>query len=223
MIRALVFDFDGLILDTESALIRSYADVHAAHGVPFDEPRFLRAVGHADYAFDPWAAFGPSAAHAALEAERQETKKGRLELLAPLPGVISLIDEARAAGLPLAIASNSEHSWVEPHLARLGLLGHFSFLACRDDVPSPKPEPDLYKLVLNRFGLRGHEAVAFEDSHTGSVAAKRAHLHTVVAPGPSTAHHDFKHVDLVVGSLAEVTLPGLIARFVQPPSSSQRL
>ena len=213
MIRALVFDFDGLILDTESALIRSYADVHAAHGVAFDEALFFRAVGHVDFTFDPWIAFGPAAIHADLEAERQVLKQGRLELLTPLPGVIALLDEARAAGLHVALASNSEHTWVEPHLARLGLLDRFAFLACREDVPSPKPEPDLYKLVLNHLGLRPHEAVAFEDSHTGSLAAKRAHLHTVVAPGPSTAHHDFAHVDLLVKSLAEVTLATLRHRF----------
>lgn len=213
MIRAFVFDFDGLILDTESALIRSYADVHAAHSVPFDEAVFLRAVGHVDFSFDPWLAFGPIAVHAELEAKRQQLKKGRLELLTPLPGVIELLDEARAAGLNVAIASNSEHAWVEPHLKRLGIFDRFSFLACREDVPSPKPEPDLYKLVLNQFGLRAHEAVAFEDSHTGSVAAKRAGIHTVVAPGPSTAHHDFKHVDLLAKSLAEVTLASLRQRF----------
>jgi HAD superfamily hydrolase (TIGR01509 family) len=216
MLRALIFDFDGLILDTESALIRSYADVHAAHGVAFDEALFIRAVGHVDFKFDPWAAFGPSAVHAELEAQRQHTKKGRLEQLAPLPGVVALLDEARAAGLPLAIASNSEHTWVEPHLARLGLLERFTFVACREDAPSPKPEPDLYKLVLNQFGLRAHEAVAFEDSHTGSIAAKRAGLFTVAAPGPSTQHHDFAHVDLRVSSLAEVTLTNLRARFIAP-------
>ncbi len=213
MIRAFVFDFDGLILDTESALIRSYADVHAAHNIAFDEALFFRAVGHVDFTFDPWVAFGPTAVHATLEAERQVVKKGRLELLPILPGVIELLDEARIAGLHVAIASNSEHAWVEPHLKRLGIFDRFAFLACREDVPSPKPEPDLYKLVLQNFGLRGHEAVAFEDSHTGSIAAKRAGLHTVAAPGPSTAHHDFAHVDLRVASLAEVNLASLRQRF----------
>jgi HAD superfamily hydrolase (TIGR01509 family) len=213
MIRALIFDFDGLILDTESALIRSYADIHDAHGVPFDHPRFLRAVGHADFTFDPWADFAADHNRVALESERQHTKKGRLELLAPLPGVIALLDEARATALPVAVASNSEHAWVEPHLARLGLLDRFAFIACREDVRAPKPEPDLYKLVLENLGLRGHEAVAFEDSHAGSLAAKRAHLWCVAAPGPSTAHHDFAHTDLRVTTLADVTLATLRTRF----------
>ena len=66
---------------------------------------------------------------------------------------------------------------------------------------------------MNRFGLRGHEAIAFEDSHTGSLAAKRANLWTVAAPNISTAHHDFAPADLQVASLADVTLDGLIAQF----------
>jgi beta-phosphoglucomutase-like phosphatase (HAD superfamily) len=102
---------------------------------------------------------------------------------------------------------------VDGHLARLGLFERFEFIACRDDAHSPKPEPDLYRLVLNRFGIRGHEAIAFEDSHAGSLAAKRANLWVVAAPNESTAHHDFSHVDLRVTSLADVTLASLIARF----------
>ena len=213
MISALIFDFDGLILDTESSLIGAYADIHAAHDVPFDEALFLRSVGHADYAFDPWHAFEKRADRVALETQRRESNRARDENLQILPGVTALFDAARAADLLLGLASNSPHLHCDRHLKRLGLFERFAFLACRDDVVSPKPEPDLYKLVLNHLGLRGHEAVAFEDSHTGSLAAKRAHLWCVAAPNPSTAHHDFAHVDLVVTSLAEVTVPSLRLRF----------
>ena len=213
MIRALVFDFDGLILDTETPLIDAYAEVHRRHGVAFDRAVFLRSVGHADYAFDPWHGFSPHTDRAALERE-QRTFKDELMLRLPiLPGVIALLDDARAAGLKIGLASNSEHWWVDGHLKRLGLFERFDFIACREDAPSPKPEPDLYKLVLARFGLRGHQAIAFEDSHTGSIAAKRANLWAVAAPNESTAHHDFAHVDLKVTSLAENKLTALIARF----------
>ena len=102
------------------------------------------------------------------------------------------------------------------NVAWLASSSQFDFIACRGDTPSPKPEPDLYKLVLNRFGLRGHEAIAFEDSHTGSLAAKRAHLWTVAVPNESTAHHDFAHADLQVSSLAEVTVAGLVEKFGVP-------
>ena len=130
-----------------------------------------------------------------------------------LPGVVALLEGARQRGLRVGLASNSGRSWCDPHLTRLGLRDHFEFLACREDAPSPKPEPDLYKLVLNQFGLRGHEAIAFEDSHTGSLAAKRANLWVVAAPNESTAHHDFAPADLRVKSLAEVTLENLMTRF----------
>jgi HAD superfamily hydrolase (TIGR01509 family) len=211
--RALIFDFDGLILDTETPLIDAYAAVHARHGVPFDRALFIRSVGVASYSFDPWHGFAPHTDRAALEAERRAAKDDCLLRQPILPGVVALLDAARAEGLHVGLASNSEHSWVEPHLERLGLRDRFEFLACREDAPSPKPEPDLYRLVLNRFGLRGHEAVAFEDSHTGSLAAKRANCRVVAIPNESTAHHDFAHVDWLVTSLADVTLEGLRKRF----------
>ena len=213
MIRALVFDFDGLILDTETPLIDAYARVHAAHGVPFDRALFLRCVGHADFTFDPWHGFSPHADRAALELERRASKDELLSAQPILPGVVALLDAAQARGFQIGLASNSDHAWVDSHLARLGLFERFAFIACREDVPSPKPEPDLYRHVLNRFGLRGHQAIAFEDSHAGSLAAKRANLWAVAVPNESTAHHDFAHVDLRVPSLAAVTLEGLIATF----------
>jgi HAD superfamily hydrolase (TIGR01509 family) len=213
MIRAFVFDFDGLILDTESALIGAYAEIHARHGRPFDRELFLRSVGHADYAFDPWHAFEKRADRAALETERRARNREMDKLLPILPGVVSLLDDARAAGLRLGVASNSVHPHVEGHLGRLGLAGFFEFFACREDVPSPKPAPDLYQLVLAHFGLRGPQAVAFEDSHTGASAAKSAGLWAVAVPNSSTAHHDFSPADLRVKSLAEIKLPELLARF----------
>jgi HAD superfamily hydrolase (TIGR01509 family) len=214
MIRALIFDFDGLILDTETPLIDAYADVHAAHGVAFDRTAFIRAVGHAEFSFDPWHGFSPHTDRAQLEVERRVIKDRLMAQQPILPGVVALLESARAASVRVGMASNSEHTWVDPQLARLGLAPYFGFVACRGDAPSPKPEPDLYKLVLQQFGLRGHEAIAFEDSHTGSLAAKRANLWTVAVPNESTAHHDFSHVDLQVRSLADVSLAALTSRFV---------
>src|ERR1043165_9304671 len=193
MIRALIFDFDGLILDTETPLIDAYEEVHAEHRVPFDRSAFIRSVGHADYAFDPWHGFSPHADRAALELTRRARKDAAMLKQPILPGIVALLEAARKRDLRVALASNSSHDWCEGHLRRLDLHRHFHFFACRGDAPSPKPEPDIYRLVLNHFGLRGHEAIAFEDSHTGALAAKRANLWVVCAPNPSTAHHDFSN------------------------------
>ena len=213
MIRALVLDFDGLILDTESAIIRAYADVHAAHGVPFDAERFLHAVGHADYAFDPWQAFPQPIDRAALDTERRRFNQQRDLELTLLPGVVALLDAAAAHGLRIALASNSRRPHCEGHLTRLGLRDRFDFLACRDEAPLPKPAPDLYMHAVRNLGVRGHEAIAFEDSHTGSLAAKRANLRCVAVPGAATRHHDFTHADLVLASLADCTLADLLKKF----------
>jgi len=213
MIRALIFDFDGLVLDTETALIDAYGDVHAAHGIPFDRSLFIRGVGHADFAFDPWRGFGHAADREALETERRAFNRARSERELVLPGVVPLIDHAKGAGLRIGLASNSGHDHVEGHLGRLGILGHFDCVACREDVASPKPEPDLYRLVLNRFGLGGREAIAFEDSLTGIIAAKRAGLRVVAVPNASTGHHDMSDADLRVGSLADCRLADLMALF----------
>ena len=213
MIAALIFDFDGLIVDTESPLIDAYGEVHARYGVPFERKLFLRNVGHADYTFDPWHAFEKRADRVQLEVERRERHRELDKLLPALPGVIPLLESARAAGLRLGVASNSRHGHVEGHLERLHLLDYFEFLACREDAASPKPEPDLYRLVLNRFGLGGRQAVAFEDSQAGSVAARRAGIWVVAVPNQSTAHHAFDHVDWKINSLAEVRLADLTARF----------
>jgi HAD superfamily hydrolase (TIGR01509 family) len=213
MIRALIFDFDGLILDTETALIDAYGDVYQAHGHPFDRPTFTRSVGHADYAFDPWKTFGRDADRGQLELERRVFNQARNEAQAVLPGVVRMLDEGRAAGLRIGLASNSGPAHVHGHLTRLGLLDRFEFIACRGDVPSPKPEPDLYRHVLNHFGIRGSEAIAFEDSHTGTLAAKRAGVWVVAVPNVSTSHHDFDHVDLRVTSMADCHLADLLAQF----------
>lgn len=213
MIRALVFDFDGLILDTESAQIAAYADVHAEHGLPFDLPLFQRSVGHGELNFDPWRAFGSKADRGALEAKRRERNLERDLELPVLPGVQALLNDARASGLRVALASNSFRPHCQRHLERIALLSHFDFLACRGEAPLPKPAPDLYRLALSQFGLRGFEAIAFEDSHTGSLAAKRANLWCVAAPGPSTAHHEFGHVDRLLPTLADCTLADLMAEF----------
>jgi len=119
----------------------------------------------------------------------------------------------RVAVTERELEARKRRAHVEGHLKRLGLLARFDFLACRGDVASPKPEPDLYRLVLGHFGLRAREAIAFEDSHTGTLAAKRAGLWVVAVPNASTGHHDFGSADLLVESLADCRLADLMERF----------
>ena len=215
MIRALVFDFDGLILDTETALIDAYAQVFHRHGRPFSRQLAHEAVGRTELHFDPWAAFGPRADRAALEAERQQVSQEIIARQPVLPGVREYLHQARTLGLQLGLASNSDHPHVEGHLGRLSLRDHFDYLRCIEDVPAGKPEPHLYRAVIEHFGVAGREAIAFEDSAHGAHAAKRAGLWCVAVPGPSSLHHDLAHADLTLPSLVHCPLPDLLARFAR--------
>ncbi len=218
MIRALIFDFDGLIVDTETPLIDAWAAIHARAGLACPRAGALGLVGHVDIPFDPWTAFGPAADRAGLDAEHRRLTRELTARQPVLPGVRACLEEGRRRGLRLAVASNSSHDHVERHLTRLGLRSVFDFIACREDVAAAKPAPEIYHLVVRQLGLAPHEAVAFEDSGAGTRAARSAGLWTVAVPNPSTHGHDFSAAHLVVASLADPPLEQLLARLAAAAS-----
>jgi HAD superfamily hydrolase (TIGR01509 family) len=214
-IRALVFDFDGLILDTEEPVYRSWLEVYRAHGqdLPFD--RWIEIVGSSTATFDPRG-------HLEEQLGRpltQEVLDGRIErrtqlvLAQPvLPGVAELLDAARGRGLRVAVASSSSCEWVNGHLVRLGLRDRFECVRCRDDVAAVKPAPDLYLASIECLGVDAGEAVAIEDSPNGVAAAKAAGMWCVAVPNGITGGLDLSRADLVLKSLEGVTLAALVAR-----------
>jgi len=220
MIRALVFDFDGLIIDTETPLIDAWAELHQRAGHAYSRDDAHRLVGHVGVEFDPWAAFGPAADRVALDAAHKRLARERVSRQPVLPGVLACLQEARAGGLKLGVASNSSHRHVDGHLARLGLNGLFDLTCCREDIAAVKPAPDLYLAILRRFGVAPAEAIAFEDSSAGVIAARAAGLWVVAVPNPSTHGHDLSPAHLVLPSLAAMPLVQLLARFeaAAPPA-----
>ena len=213
MIRTLVFDFDGLLIDTETPIIDAWVQVHTQAGRACVRQEALDLIGEVDHEYDLWKAFGAEADRHALKQEHRRLTRAFLEKQELLPGVRARLDEARALGLSLAIASNSPHSWIDRHLPRLGLAEYFQTICCRDDVARGKPEPDVYHAVLTASKIAGSEAIAFEDSSAGSLAAKRAGLRCVTVPNDCTRHHDFSHADLLIASLAEISIADLIAKW----------
>ena len=209
MLRALVFDFDGLLVDTETVLIDAWVQIHAEDSITVDGNVLHHIVGHTDVVHDYWSAYAPEIDRTRLE-ERYRLAARALTLAAPpLPGALDLLNAARAAGLRIGLASNSTHAHVEGHLAHRGMLQLFDFIACRDDVTVGKPEPEVYLAALRGLGVNASDAIAFEDSVPGHIAAHRAGLKVVVVPNPSTTHCDFPHAWVKVPSLAHLSLPVL--------------
>jgi HAD superfamily hydrolase (TIGR01509 family) len=215
MIQALIFDFDGLIIDTESAIIEAWKDAYQHCEIEFPSDRFHAIVGHADIPFNPWNDFKdrkdlPMPA-GQLKNHIEESVLKKVEAKPVLPGILQTITTAKDKNLPIAVASNSKHDWVDSHLKRLGLFDLFDAIRCRDDVQKPKPNPDVYLSLVNFFVLGGEDILAFEDSSTGVLAAKKAGLRCVAIPGPSTITGDFSQADLIIQSLEEQPLLDLFA------------
>ena len=215
LIRALVFDFDGLILDTEEPVYRSWLEVYQAHGEELPFERWIQIVGSTTAGFHPQHHLEERLGRP-LPKEVLDRRVGRRTemILAQeaLPGVARHLGEAVAMGLKLGVASSSTNDWVRGHLARLGILESFDCIRCRDDVTNAKPEPDLYISVLECLGVRASEAIAIEDSPNGVLAAKRAGLRCVAIPNSITAGLDLGQADLILGSLAELTLAELLSK-----------
>lgn len=215
MIRAIVLDFDGLILDTEEPIYRSWLEVYQAFGQVLPFERWVQTVGSTNTAFDPRRYLEERLGRPLSQDVLERRLNRRTEMVLanqPLPGVIQRIDEARDLGLKLGVASSSSREWVSGHLDRLGILDRFDCLRCRDDVAHVKPEPDLYLAVVDCLGVVAAEAIAVEDSPNGVAAAKRAGMACVAVPNKITAQLDLSRADLVLNSLADLTVTQLLER-----------
>ena len=213
--QLVVFDFDGLILDTEVPVYDAWQAIYAEHGHTLDFDKWAQCIGTHDV-FDPAvdlaALCGRELDCAALTERHRLDCDALIARESVLPGVREYVQAARRLGVRLGVASSSSRKWVEGHLTRLGLREHFEVVRCRDDVKVVKPDPALYLAVLEATGIPGREAFAIEDSPNGVWAAKRAGMKCVAVPNSLTARLDLAHADLRLTSLAEVSLAELLAR-----------
>jgi len=215
-IGALVFDFDGLILDTETCTYDTTASIFAEHGETLDLAWWHSIIGTADHPH--WSEIladrlGRPIDRAALVAQREVRRLEVLQALPPCAGVVELLDAAVVEGIPAAVASSSGLDWVGGHLERLGLRSRFAAVVTRDDVRGngarTKPAPDLFLMAAEWLGVEPARCVAFEDSPHGVAAARAAGMVVVAVPGPMTAGLDMSAADMMVPSLADVDIAAL--------------
>ncbi|MBB6671773.1 HAD family hydrolase [Cohnella nanjingensis] len=215
MIKAVVFDFDGTIMDTETVAYEAFRSVFREHELELPLALWAQAIGTLNGPFDPYRELetgtGRPVDRKAVDAKFNDYYYGAVHHVPLLPGVIDALEEAKHLGLRVGLATSSYREWIEPHLQRHGLLKYFDAIHTADEVDKVKPDPALYKRALASFGLEGTEAVAVEDSLNGLRAAKGAGLYGIVVPNPMTASMNFAEADLVVPSLDGQKLAMLIA------------
>ena len=216
-IKALIFDFDGLILDTETPDVHAWENIYAEYGFPFPLESWAQIIG----------GMGASTFNAAvhlqgllsdpldlddLQKRQTHISHSLVAEQSVMPGVMDYLREAKRLRLKLAIASSSPHSWVDEHAQRLGVLHYFDQVICAEDV-SPgrtKPNPDLFLLALDQLRVRKDEAIVFEDSPNGVIAARSAGIFVVAVPNPVTSLLSIENANVVLSSLSDLSLADLL-------------
>lgn len=214
MLQALIFDFDGLMLDTETPEVEVWQTIFREHSheLPVDEwAKTIGGYGISSYDAAAHLAGLTGLDAASLRARYRRESDAIIHASPLLPGVLDLIQNGTTRGLRLAVASSSSHAWVNSHLSRLGLADRFDRIICSDDVAPgrTKPNPDLFLLALDQLKVPKEAAVVFEDSPNGVRAAKSAGIFVVAVPNPLTIRLGVDGADLTVKSLAELTLDTL--------------
>jgi HAD superfamily hydrolase (TIGR01509 family) len=216
VIKALLFDFDGTVVDTESVDLRAWTEVFEAHGVAVPVDRFALRIGTLtgpDELDELDALLDTPCDRDAVTARRRARERELLELEPLRPGIREYLDDARRLGIDVAIVSSSHRWWIDSNVERLGVADGWAAIVCADgDAERCKPSPALYLEALELLGVEAAEAIAIEDSPNGIAAARAAGIYCVGFPNDVTSALDLSAADLVVDSLEAVPLPELLAR-----------
>jgi putative hydrolase of the HAD superfamily len=213
LIKAIVFDFDGLIVDTESVWFDVFKEVMIEYDCDLKIEDFAICIGTTDdilYERLAQIAYKPidRTEISQKTRERYQDKMSHLQLR---EGVLDYLQTAKNLGLKIGLASSSSRRWVEGFLERFGIKEFFDVIKTSDDVKRVKPDPELYLRVIQDLGVEGHEALAFEDSKNGLTAAIKAGLHCVIVPNPVTSFLDFSGHLHRLSSMGEIGLHDLLA------------
>jgi len=214
-IKAFIFDFDGLIMDTETPEFDAWQAVFKQFDQEMPLSEWQKALGTSRLEFDPPTYLEELVGHPINKKKAEHDHKvialSIISKLQPLPGVEQLIKAAYAKGIKLAVASSSSTDWVWCHLSRLDLAKYFDSICGGNEVQAVKPDPALFQMALRELEAAPDEAIVFEDSPNGIIGAHNADIFCVAIPNFISSQLGVDHADLVLKSLADISLDELLA------------
>lgn len=216
MIKAIIFDFDGTIIDTETAWYTAFREAYEEYGVDLPLELYAQCIGTSLHHFNPYE-YLRTDLHLPIEPEsfRQAVHQRHAALMDSeemREGIADYLREARSRGLKIGLASSSHEDWVEHFLQKLQIRGYFDCLRTADDVRHVKPDPELYLQTLKCLGVAESEAVAIEDSPHGTAAADAAGIYCLTVPNAVTKHLTFHRTHHLANSLTDVDFNDLLQR-----------
>lgn len=218
LIKGVIFDFDGLIVDTETTWYEAFKEVfYESHQINIDLLGYSQCIGTGnDVLYNYFRELAGETVNCEM-LEKHAAIRYETMMKAPIlrEGVKDYLDEAKQNNLKIALASSSSKSWVHKYLTQLNIMEYFEVINTQDDVSNIKPDPELYLKTLIDLGLSREETIVFEDSLNGLSAAKQAGIRCVIVPNNVTKHLKFENFDERIKSMGEISLSELLKRVEQ--------
>ncbi len=222
MIKALIFDFDGLMIETETCDYQAWLEIYREYGLDYPVHEWQELIGtyeNVPVPLDRLDRLKGPIDRKAIDARRRERSTELAMRQELLPGVMDYLEGAQRMGLKLAIASSSPRVWLDQFLEPHNLARYVQVVVTGDTVSQVKPSPEIFNSTLQKLDVEPEEAIIFEDSFNGLRAAKAAAVRCVIIPSNLTRGMDFKDADLVLDSLGSIPLTSLLDHFNKHPSS----
>jgi len=213
MIKGIIFDFDGLIINTETHQFNVYHEKFLEYGFDLPLSRWQEEIG-TQSGYSPCAELEKKIDGKVnkdiLRKQVRDELHARLLLEKARPGVEEYLKDAKNMGLKIGLATSSNYEWVSTYLKMLNLTEYFECIKTSNDVEKVKPDPALYEETAKCLGLNPVECLVFEDSANGAMAAKRAGMSCVIVPNEVTETMDFCAVEHRLQSMTDMYLIDVI-------------